>query len=108
MKYNKLVRDKIIEIIELNGEKPVSRILNDDEYRDELVKKLKEECQELLEAIEKNNRDEIVEESADLMEVICSINKLQESNFDDIIKVMKEKREKRGGFDKKIFLEKVQ
>ena len=44
--YNKLVRDKIPEIIEGNGEKPVTRILNDEEYLKELNTKLQEEVNE--------------------------------------------------------------
>lgn len=54
--YNKLVRDKIPEIIENDGEKPIVRVLNDNEYKKELEKKLKEEYEEFLIA-EKNQKD---------------------------------------------------
>ena len=47
MSYKKLVRDKIPEIIESNGEKPITRILNDVEYNEELIKKLNEEYHEV-------------------------------------------------------------
>lgn len=47
-KYNKLVRDKIPEIIERNNETPHVRILNDEEFKIELEKKLYEEYQEVL------------------------------------------------------------
>lgn len=51
--YNKLVRDNIPSIIEGKGETPVTRILNEEEYKKELEKKLYEEYNEVLEASEK-------------------------------------------------------
>jgi len=44
--YNKLVRDKILEIIKTNGQKPTHKILTADEYAVELTKKLVEEVEE--------------------------------------------------------------
>ena len=38
--YNKLVRDKIPDIIKSNGENPVIKVLNEDEYKKELEKKI--------------------------------------------------------------------
>ena len=38
-KYNKLVRDKIPEIIKINGEEPITRILTEEEYKKALEKK---------------------------------------------------------------------
>lgn len=102
--YNKLVRDKIPEKIEENGEKPITRILDNKEYKKELEKKLLEEYNEVINAKEENER---IEELADILEVIISIAKLENKSLDDIIKIADKKREKRGGFEKRIFLEKV-
>lgn len=102
--YNKLVRDKIPEIIEANGEKPIIRILENNEYKDELEKKLLEEYNEVLKAKSSNER---IEELADMIEVIISLAKLENKSLDDIIKTANKKREKRGGFEKRIFLESV-
>ena len=43
--YNKLVRDNIPNIIKSNGEIPIIRILDNDEYKKELENKLYEEYQ---------------------------------------------------------------
>ena len=51
--------------------------------------------------------DERVEELADVLEVLCAIGALEGKDLDSIIFVMKSKREKRGGFSQKIFLEKT-
>ena len=101
--YNKLVRDRIPEIIENNGETPVTRILSNEEYKLELEKKLYEEYNEVLES---NGKDRI-EELADMLEIIIALSKLENSNLDEVIEVSKQKVKKRGAFDKKIYLEKV-
>ena len=100
-KYNKLVRDKIPEEINSEpGRKCKYRILNDTEYLKELNKKVLEEANEF---IEENS----IEELGDLMEVINAIMKLKGYNMEDIERVMKAKEEKKGAFNKKIFLEYV-
>ena len=102
--YNKLVRDNIPDIIHSNGEKPITRILSNDEYKQELERKLYEEYQEVLNTT--NSKDRI-EELADMLEIIISLAKLEDKSLDDVVEVAKSKRLKRGGFDKKIYLEKV-
>lgn len=103
--FNKLVRDKIPEKIKNNGEIPYTRILNDEEYKTELIKKLEEEYLEVKEA---PNKQSLLEECADMMEVIFSIANLEGASQEELLNIMKEKKEKRGGFDKRIFLEKTE
>lgn len=102
--FNKLVRDKIPEKIKNNGEVPYTRVLSDEEFRIELEKKLLEECNEVLKAVSLDDR---VEELADVLEVLCAIGALEGKDLDSIISVMKSKREERGGFSQKIFLERT-
>lgn len=101
--YNKLVRDNIPDIINNDNELAITRVLTDDEYRKELYKKLLEESNEVIEA--KDN--EILEELADVLEIIESIAKLENKSLNDVIDKACEKREKRGGFQKRIYLEKT-
>lgn len=101
--YNKLVRDKIPEIISSNGEEPVTRTLNDEEYKKSLEEKLFEEYKEVIES----SGEDRLEELADLIEVIKFLAESENSSLDRIIDISNNKREKRGGFEKKIFLEKV-
>ena len=100
-KYNKLVRDKIPENIDSQkGRKSKYRILNDDEYLNELNKKVLEEANEF---IEENS----IEELGDLMEVLNAIMKLKGYKIEDVYKAMKIKSDKKGSFDNKIYLEYV-
>lgn len=101
--YNKLVRDRIPEIIEEKNETPVTRVLNEDEYKLELERKLYEEYNEV---IESSGEDRLFE-LADMIEVIRSLASVYGKTLEDIIELANGKRNKRGGFEKKIFLEKV-
>ena len=101
--YNKLVRDNIPEIISNNDETPVTRILSNDEYKKSLEEKLFEEYKEVIEG----EGDDRLEELADLLEVVKSLAESENSSLEHIIELASIKREKRGGFEKRIFLEKV-
>ena len=101
--YNKLVRDKIPNIIKAKGETSVVRILDEVEYKNELEKKLYEEYTEVLNA---SGADRI-EELADMLEVMISLAKLENKSLEDILKIRQEKKNKRGDFEEKIYLEKV-
>lgn len=96
--FNKLVRDKIPEIIrEKDNRTCTTEILDDDKYLEELNRKLQEELKEYLESGE-------VEELADLEEVLRAILKVKKVDYNNFEKIRKDKVEKRGAFDKKIFL----
>ena len=101
--YNKLVRDNIPNIIKNNGETPIIRILTNEEYKQELEKKLYEEYQEVLES----SGEDRIEELADMLEVIKALAKLENKDLEDIINIANQKNSKRGSFNDKIFLEKV-
>jgi len=98
---NKLVRDKIPDIIKNNNELAETRILSDEEYLIELKKKLLEECNEVLTADTKETR---LEELADLLEVMKALAKTDNHNLEDVELKAKEKALKRGAFDQKIYL----
>lgn len=100
MSYNKLVRDRIPEIIESKGEIPIIRILSDEEYKMELERKLREELEEALAASEIDR----IEELADMLEVMMALARLENKGLEDIISECDKKREKRGAFVKKIYL----
>ena len=102
--YNKLVRDKIPEIIKNNGGEPTCRILSDGEFKSELEKKLFEEYNEVIESA----GSERVEELADMLEIIKALAELEGSNLEQVIQVAEEKEQKRGAFNEKIYLEKVE
>lgn len=95
--YNKLVRDKIPCIIKTKGSTPVIRVLNDEEFSKELNKKLREEVDEFLLSYD-------IEELVDVYEVLLAILRIRDVSFEEFEKIRYSKAEKRGVFDKKIFL----
>lgn len=102
--YKKLVRDRIPEIILSKGETPITRILSDAEYKEELEKKLHEEYLEVLDA-EGENR---IEELADMLEVMEALASVENKTLEDVLSVKAKKQEKRGAFKDKIYLEGVE
>jgi predicted house-cleaning noncanonical NTP pyrophosphatase (MazG superfamily) len=103
--YNKLVRDRIPEIIESTGKQFSMRTLNNQEYIKELKNKSKEELEEYLNA--ENDKDAI-EELSDLLEIIHALAACHGSTFEEVEEVRQKKAEKRGGFKEKIFLIEVE
>ena len=105
--YNKLVRDNIDDIINSNGknEIAVTRILSNEEYKSELLKKLNEEFNELVNALNSDIKEDIIEESADLIEVIRALN---DDNLELVMQKLEDKRTKKGGFVKRKYLEYVE
>lgn len=99
--YNKLVRDNIPNIISENGEKPITRVLTDEEYIRELNLKIEEEVKEYL-------LDFSVEELADIEEVIRAILDYKNVSYEEFENVRINKVNKRGAFKKRIFLERVE
>lgn len=98
--YNKLVRDKIPEIIEADGKTCKTHILDNDEYLAALEEKLNEEVAEY-------QRDKNLEEMADVLEVLRTICIAKGYTLEELEALRAKKAEKRGGFAEKIFLEYV-
>lgn len=96
--FNKLVRDKIPEIIAQNGDSATFHVANDTEYQSALYAKLLEEAQEFA-------ADKTMSEAADLLEVLYTIAELEGWALQDIETLRQEKAEKRGAFEKRIILE---
>ena len=95
--YNKLVRDRIPEIIEASGKKCVIETLSDEDYLKALDAKLDEELAEY-------HKDQNVEELADLLELIRACAADRGCSIDQLEQVRAEKADKRGRFEKKIYL----
>ena len=103
--YNKLVRDRIPEIIEKDGKKFSTKILSNDEY----IKSLKEKSfEELKEYVNAENNEDAIEELADLLEIIHALAECHGASFEKVEEIRKKKAEKRGGFKEKIFLIEVE
>ena len=98
--YNKLVRDRIPEIIEASGKRCVWSTLSDEEYLAKLDEKLNEELAEYQES-------KSMEELADLLEVVRAVAAARGSSMEEVETIRRDKAVKRGGFEKKILLTKV-
>lgn len=98
--HNKLVRDRIPQIIMQSGKTCITRTLSDDEYISALDAKLQEELNEYL-------ADGSMEELADLLEVMMAAAEVRGHTFAEVEVIRRTKAEKRGGFRERIWLESV-
>jgi predicted house-cleaning noncanonical NTP pyrophosphatase (MazG superfamily) len=98
MRYDKLVRDKIPEIIERKGEKALFHIADEAEYRSQLERKLKEETAEFL-------KDKNAEELADILEVVYALAATLNVSLEELERLRLKKAQERGDFKKRIILE---
>lgn len=98
MKYNKLVRDKIPEYIKSKGGIPITHTADEAEYWQKLKEKLLEEIKEF-------EKDENIEEFADIFEVIDAITEYKKFDKEEIQRIKEKKAEGRGKFQKRIILD---
>lgn len=105
--YEKLIRDKIIDLL-LDEEKEYKAWkLNKKEFVHHALNKITEETAELREATEENNIDNIVEELCDVMELVYAIAKHYKISESKLTKIRQEKNKAVGNFDSMIFLDYV-
>ena len=97
IRYDKLVRDNIPAMIERDGARAVTRILQGAEYRARLEEKLDEEVAEF-------HRSGELEELADVLEVVYALCAAQGRSVDELNAVCRKKRDERGGFGRRVFL----
>jgi len=108
MKYirfacNKLVRDKSVERMKERGVESKGKILTDKlEYIQALKEKLLEETQEIIEA---PTRDNFLNECADVLEVVEAWVEALGSTMEEVESRQKERRQARGGFKGRVYVE---
>jgi predicted house-cleaning noncanonical NTP pyrophosphatase (MazG superfamily) len=102
--YNKLVRDRIPEIIAAEGRRATTHVLDLKDYRAALLAKLVEEARE---AAAHASDAQLLSELADVVEVVRALVTAVGATCGGILELAADKRSSRGGFDKRIFLEYV-
>ena len=101
--YHKLVRDGIPRIIETDGGQPVTCVLDQAGYLAALRAKLVEEAEEARSAPDRQLRSEL----ADVLEVLRALAAAHDMSWEDVVAEAARKRDERGGFDQRTFLEYV-
>jgi predicted house-cleaning noncanonical NTP pyrophosphatase (MazG superfamily) len=99
--HNKLVRDRVPEIVAANGAEPMTRVLAEDEYEGALRLKIREEANEVATA---GSRAEVINELADLQEVVMALADAYNISHGEIEQIRRIKKMERGGFGGRVFL----
>ena len=102
--YNKLVRDRIPEIIQKEGNTADIIILSEESFKQAIKEKLIEEATEVCNA---QNRDDILSELADLQEVMDTIKQIYNINTLEVNTIQAVKALQRGKFEKRLYLKSV-
>lgn len=102
--FRKLVRDRVPEIIQAEGRHPVTRVLDEAGYRQALLDKLAEEAEEASSA----SAADLPGELADVLEVLRALTAAVGMSWEQLLALTDDKRNRRGGFASKIFLESVE
>lgn len=102
-KFSKLVRDKIVDDQIASGAKPVYRQLDEEAHKQELIKKLAEEAQEIAGA----PADELVGEIADVKQVLEDLCELYGVPMAEVAVVQSRKRDKSGAFRRGLYVEQI-
>lgn len=104
-RFNKLGRHGIYKRWLNEGVTAKLRPLDDAAYRASLLEKLQEETTEVIQAA---NPQELKEELGDVLEVIHALAQDAGFSFESVDEERKKKREQRGGFEQRIFVETVE
>ena len=102
--YGKLVRDRIPELIAAEGRQPVVAVLALGERIPALIAKLAEEAAEVAGA----DAEDVPGELADVLEVVRALAHEAGLSLDDVLALADRKCELRGGFDRGLFLVRVE
>lgn len=102
--YDKLVRDRIPELIAAEGRQPVVVVLPSAERAQALIAKLGEEAAEVAAA----DAPDVPEELADVLEVVRALAREAGLSLDDVVALADRKREVRGAFEQGLFLVRVE
>ncbi len=111
--YNKLVRDKMIDIYKYDIENKVSasdysvRYMEPKEILEKLKDKLLEESHEVFEVYDKEDKTQLKEELADVIEVIDAILYHNDILLAEVLAIRDIKKQKKGGFEKGLYLESI-
>lgn len=107
IKYDKLIRDNIPEIIEKSGKTCIVETLNDEEYFQKLIEKLQEEFAEFLAEANAENDENAIKELADIDEVILALVEAIGVSRESFERIRDAKANKNGCFKKKLLLGEV-
>ena len=103
-KFEKLVRDKIVEHQVKSGARPKYRIMSGEAHKQQLIEKLIEEAREILAA----PPEELAGEIADVQQVLDDLKDLLKVKNETVSEAQARKNQKNGAFKEGIYIESVE